>query len=337
MAFVNFSRFTSPDKETSRVMIRAGIIVILFMAVAAAVSFFVALRGAEETMVPNLRGRELTSALIELQEKELYPRIQMRYSDKSDDRGKILEQNPAAGTIVKAGRRINLIVSRGAVLDKVENFVGQDVNEVKIHLQTLFTNTAVPLVTIQDPPVYIYDPKPAGIILQQKPLPNTPISGPISMALIVSRGPEKAKVTVPNLVGMQISDALRNLGDSKLEFTMTARAPERKEAALTVVSEQPGVGTSIPASSKLNLVVTNAGNSSSGDKVFGLLSQNLPDYPYAIKISVTAVLPTGEKSTIYSGVTSGGAFSIPYYLPTGTQLVLYILDQERFRVEVGSN
>lgn len=47
-----------------------------------------------------------------MQVKELYPKIQLRYSDVPGDKGMILEQNPVAGTIVKASRRIDLVVSR---------------------------------------------------------------------------------------------------------------------------------------------------------------------------------------------------------------------------------
>jgi eukaryotic-like serine/threonine-protein kinase len=336
MAYVNLSRFTSPDPETSRAMIRAGIIVVLFMGISAAVAFFVALHGADQTMVPDLRGRELTNALLEMQDKELYPKIQLRYSDRADDRGKILDQKPGPGAIVKAGKRITLVVSRGMVIDKIENFVGQDLNEVKLHLQSKFTSTAVPLITIQEPPQYIFDPKPAGTVLQQKPVPDTPVSGPVSMVFVVSKGPEKAKLAVPNLIGVSFDRALRILGDAKIEFTLTSRAPERQEAPLTVVSESPAAGTSIPASAKLNLVLTNTGGKSDSGKVFGLLSQALPEYPYAIKISVVAILPSGEKNELFSGVTSGGDFSVPYYLPADSQVVLSILGQEKYRLEVGS-
>lgn len=67
-----------------------------------------------------------------MQVKELYPKIQLRYSDVPGDKGMILEQNPVAGTIVKASRRIDLVVSRGPSYEqtRVPNLVGMTVQEI---------------------------------------------------------------------------------------------------------------------------------------------------------------------------------------------------------------
>jgi hypothetical protein len=55
------------------VSMAAGLI--LFVGIIAVSVFFVSVQGAEETMVPDVQGRDLTAALLELQVKELYPRI----------------------------------------------------------------------------------------------------------------------------------------------------------------------------------------------------------------------------------------------------------------------
>ena len=58
-----------------RAFIAAAVVLLVFSALIGIAVFFVALRGAEQTMVPNVKGKELTTALLELQVKELYPRI----------------------------------------------------------------------------------------------------------------------------------------------------------------------------------------------------------------------------------------------------------------------
>jgi beta-lactam-binding protein with PASTA domain len=94
---------------------------ILFVSAVAVIVFFAALRGAEQTMVPDVREKPLIEALLELQQKELYPRIELRYSNLVPERGVVLEQDPRAGTIVKAGRRIRLVVSLGPDIDAADN------------------------------------------------------------------------------------------------------------------------------------------------------------------------------------------------------------------------
>jgi eukaryotic-like serine/threonine-protein kinase len=329
---IDVDRFKVKDPDTSRFIILACIAVFLFMGLSAIVAFFLTLRGAEKTMVPDLRGMELTTALIEMQEKELYPRVQLRFSNSVGDSGTILEQNPRAGTIVKAGRRVNIVVSKGSVMDKVENFVGQQLDEVKIHLQTLFANTDSPLISIQDPPVYVYDTKEPGTILEQKPTSGTQVSKPVKLVLVVSRGPEKARVRVPNLMGLGLKPALRAIEDAGVAVTFTSRKREGSETPFSISSQLPASGASIPASTKIALVITEPEKKDGW--VFGILKQKLPEYPYPLKLKVESISPSGEKEVLIEQENSGGDFSLPYYLAAGSSLELSILGQVKYRINV---
>ena len=64
--------------------------ILVFVGIIAVSVFFIALRGAEQTMVPDVTGKDLTAALLELQVKELYLRIQLRYTQSSADKGLIM-------------------------------------------------------------------------------------------------------------------------------------------------------------------------------------------------------------------------------------------------------
>ncbi|MDR0387211.1 MAG: PASTA domain-containing protein, partial [Treponema sp.] len=155
-----------------RLFISLALGLLCFMGIAAVAVFFIALRGAEETMTPDVRGKDLTAALLELQVKELYPRIQLRYSQSNREKGIILEQDPLPGTIVKAGRRIRLVVSQGAVINTVENYKGRNIDEVKMDLRTLFALAASvagepagweqPFFSLKEPFMYEFSPEPAG-------------------------------------------------------------------------------------------------------------------------------------------------------------------------------
>ncbi|MDR0390026.1 MAG: PASTA domain-containing protein, partial [Spirochaetaceae bacterium] len=166
----------------ARLFISLVVGVVILVGFAALIVFFIAVKGAEETMVPDIRGKELTEALLELQVKELYPRIQLRYSQSARDRGTILEQDPLGGTIVKAGRRIRLVVSQGVIMDRVEDFLGRNIDDLRMELQALAASgdsgAGGPLITVKEPLMYEYSQEEAGTILQQSPLPGTDISGP---------------------------------------------------------------------------------------------------------------------------------------------------------------
>ena len=115
---------------------------IIFMFAICLIVFFASVKGEEQVLVPNVVDKTLTTALLEMQAKELYPKLQLRYTDSPDDKDKVLSQNPDAGAIVKAGSRVTITVSRGVIIDHVENYVGSKLDDVKIKLQTMFTGSA---------------------------------------------------------------------------------------------------------------------------------------------------------------------------------------------------
>lgn len=315
---------------------RAGIValvgLIVLMAVSGLVAFFLALEGQEKTLVPSVTDLELSAALVKLQEKELYPRISLRFSEDPETRGRILEQNPRAGSIVKAGRRIALVVSRGAAQDKVGDYVGQSLDEVKIHLQTVF-GASRQLITVAEPPVYRWDKAAAGTILEQEPGPDTDLSGPVSLRFVVSRGPEKARVSVPTLTGLALSSAAERIKDSGVAFVFSMRPAEGKEAPGTVVAQLPAPGTLLDALTPVNLVFT-APVQAEGI-VSGLFSQALPEYPYPLRIVLSAEKPDGSKIELVSVEHPGTLFTYPYALPAGSVLILQVANRVVARVEAG--
>jgi len=330
---IDFDALAQKLRENSRTVIFSSAAVVALTAVACVVVFLMSLKGTEQVMVPDVVGKDLSIAMLEMQAKELFPKIQLRYSENPNDRGVILEQGPVAGSIVKAGRRINLVVSRGVIVDRVENFVGQNLDDVKIHLQTLFTSTSKPLISIKDPPKYRFASDPAGTILEQNPPPDTAVSGPMEVELVVSRGPENQKVQVPALSGLSIPEALSLIGRGQTVFDFTARAPEGKEVAGTVVSQMPAGGASVPAFSRVAAVVAFPVNPTDG-RVYGIFRETLPSYPYPFQVKLEAITPKGDRYELISMKHPGGEFTVPYAVSEGTVLSLTILNKEVSTVEV---
>ncbi|MFZ4617899.1 MAG: PASTA domain-containing protein, partial [Rectinemataceae bacterium] len=319
------------DREHYRLVIYSLAAVILALALAGVFAFGLSLKGNEETMVPDIRGQELAQALVKLQEKELYPRLSLRFTEDSNDRGRVLEQRPLPGAIVKAGRRINLVVSRGPVVDRIGNYVGEELMEVRAHLQTLFSSSR-PLITIADPPIYVFNEAKPGAILEQKPLPDTEISGPITIQFVVSRGPEKAKVSVPDLRGLDWKSGLSALEQASLSLTVTLRKAQDGEKPGTFVSETPEPGSAVATSSSVALVATLPAPES--DMIAGVFAQDLPINPYPLRLLLEVLKPTGERLSLFRTNFAGGKIAVPYFVSDGSILILSVLDRELARTEV---
>ncbi len=316
--------------EHIRFVLASALAILVFVAVIATVVFFTFVRGGEQTMVPNVQGKELTTALLELQAKELYPRIQLRYSNSAAEKGNILEQDPQPGAIVKAGRRIKLVVSRGVIIDTVENFVGQDVDDVKMRLQAMFSSTLRPLLSLQEPLVYAFSPEPAGTIIEQSPAPGSDVSGPTKLVFVVSRGPESDRVTVPALTGLRVWEALEELDKAGAYWTMAVRPAQEGERGDSVVSQLPAANQVVTLNKPIEVLVAVPANIRDGE-VYGLFSYNLPEYPYPLASKLEALLPSGERELVASFSHRGGLFTVPYRLPEKATLVLTVLDREIVR------
>ena len=304
--------------------------ILIFVGIIALVIFFIAVRGAEQTMVPDVQGKELTEALLELQVKELYPRIQLRYSQNAYERGYVLEQEPRPGNIVKAGRRVRLVVSQGVIISKVENYIGRDISDVRMEIQTLASGAALPLLSLKEPLMYEFSTRPAGTILVQRPEPEVDISGPIQLEFVVSKGAEDAVLTVPQLAGLSIPAALERIGASGINFSFSLRAAQGQEKPETVVAQQPEANSTINADAVVQLTVTPP-QKLNDDEVFKLFRYAIPTNPYPLAVRLEAQYPSGDRVRIINVEYLGGVFTVPCKVPAGSILILSMMNREIYR------
>jgi beta-lactam-binding protein with PASTA domain len=320
-----------------RLFISMAVGILVFAGIIAVAVFFIAVRGAEQTMVPDVTGKDLTAALLELQVKELYPRIQLRYTQSSADKGLIMEQEPRPGTIVKAGRRIRLVVSQGVVINTVENYLGRDIDDVRIDLQTMTAaaGSGVPLVSLKEPLMYEYSAEPAGAVLRQAPEAGAGISGPVVLELVVSRGPEDALVRIPDLAGLSLEDVLEQIGYSGIDFTFALREPGAEDVPETVAAQNPPGGAMAKADTRVEInFFSPVPETLQPGEVFDLFTYRMAKNPYPLALRLDAQLPSGERRRLLAAEYSGGPLAVPYKLPAGSVLILYMSNREIFRETV---
>lgn len=307
----------------------AAVIVMVFFCL---VVFFIHVKGPEEVMVPEVRGKELTEALLEMQKKELYPKITLRYSDVPGDKGKILDQSPSSGSIVKGYSRVSLVVSRGVIVDHVENYVGQNLDELKMNFQTLFAGQAQPLIVLAEPE-YKPDTTPAGTILEQDPPEGTDISEPVTLHLVVSRGATFENTRVPKLKGQTVNDILQTVARSRIIFDFTSHTPSVSEKPGTVVDQQTFEEEFIPNYSRMAVQMALPGGEYEGN-VYGIFSAELTEYPYPVAMRLDATTSDGNTYTLVNFLHTGSSLTLPYAVPRESVLTLYVVDKEQKKITV---
>ena len=290
--------------------------------------FFLTVRGAERVLVPNVVGKSLTEALLVLQEKELYPKITLRYSDLPGDKGSVLDQSPASGSIVKAYRRVNLTVSRGIPIDYIEDYTGKQIDQVRGELDLLFSG-ADSLLEIA-PVVYKSDTRAAGTILAQDPPEGTPIEGKMTLQFVVSSGQDVQTVALPQDENLSIKDFLSKLDGYKLVFDFVLVESEDAPPEGQVVL-RGAAGREAEEYSRTQAVLRIKPYSQEEESCQGLFSVKLPEYPYPVPVRIDAQDQEGNLTTEASFSHTGESLTLPYDVKKNSTLILYVLGEEYVR------
>ena len=314
------------------IVITSLVMLIVFVAVSTLV-FFISLKSAEQVMVPNVVGKDLPEALLDLQARELYPRIQLRYSQKADEKGLILEQTPNPGAIVKGGKRVELVVSQGTVIDTVQNYIGENINEVQTMIRELFTSGSRQYLQIKQPYLTQYSAEPAGTILEQEPAAGTPISSNMELTFVVSKGAQSETTQVPDMTGADLKKIYQVMQRAAVTFSFTANSTP-DAAGITVQQQSVAAQSEVPVFSPVTLTVSLP--EPADGMVSGILKTTLAEFPYPFTVSLYAAYPNGDKDLLTSFRHPGGACSVPYTVPEGTKLSLEVLNKEVYTETVSA-
>ena len=323
------SRYDDPDVRLFKLLVLAFFGALFLMTVAGLTTFLVSLRGAEETMVPNLVNQSLLDGTLALQERGLNARVETRFSADPRLANQVISQSPPAGTLIRAGKHVDLVVSRGARVDRIGAYVGRSITEVRAELRALFA-TGDQTIEIGEVS-YVFSDQDAGTVLAQDPPAGTEIASIVSVALVVSRGQDVERVELPSVVGLPFDQAVDRLVQNAIPFRFTVRDAGADERSGHVVAQDPPAGEAVERGSFVDVTMTRPAVVPDG-QVFGLLERSLPQYAVDVELTLEAQTLVGEREVLFSMLHPGRGLSVPYQVAENTALVLYRSGQEIYRV-----
>lgn len=321
-----------PGRRYFKLTVYLSLSIILVMVLASVIAFLITLEGEEQTLVPDVQGMDLANAMIELQQKGLIGKIQLRVSQNLSDKGSILNQDPSSGTLVKVGREVNLRVSTGPIIDAVDNYVNKAFSEVELQLQSLSSIYGA-VLKIKKPVMEIYSEAPAGTILEQKPKPGTRIAELTELELVVSKGPQGSLITVGDYIGLPFYEALALYATTNSPFVFNSRSANADEGPGKVVSQSPAAGTDVEPGTLIQFIISTP-REIPENYAFGILQRTLPDYPVLIDLIVEVISPAGETRELAKMKHPGGLISIPYLEEIDTQIIVSSSLRELFRYTI---
>jgi serine/threonine-protein kinase len=196
--------------------------------------------GPERYEVPALRGMNLDKAQQALDDAHLE---QGDVTERFNERvaaGVVLASDPKAGTELKRGAPVDLVVSKGPKPIKVPDFTGKDADRAQAKLTELGLDVRV---TEEN-----HDTVPKGDVITQSPSSGTLYRGD-QVTLTVSKGP--VLVEVPNLRAVGVDEATRQL--QALGFQVRTEESGTYLGLGYVSGADPDFGTMVPKGSLITL------------------------------------------------------------------------------------
>lgn len=247
----NYRSGNSSQQENSTkrtVAIVASIVGVLL--IAAIVAFlFVTNTPATGDPVPNVVGKTLEEAKLALTEAGFEVGVVVEEYSKDVEAGKIVKQDPDAKKLAEKGSKINLVVSKGAEQVTVPDLTGKTAEEAR----TLLSDLGLTATAGQ---AEYSDEIEINKVARQDPAAGGVVSKGTAVTYFLSLGTEPG--TVPNVIGLSPSDAVKALqdagfvvNDNNIIYEFNNNEPENK-----VYDQNPKAGMTINKGQTVDITVS---------------------------------------------------------------------------------
>lgn len=196
--------------------------------------------GPERYAVPTLRGKTEAEATRLLEAETLVVGGTERRFHESIPAGAVITTDPVAGTELKRGAAVTLIVSRGKRPIDIPDWTGKSGKDARKDL----TELGFKVKSSSE----FNDEVPEGLVISQSPSSGSGVRGD-TITLVVSRGPEL--VEIPRVRGLSEESATKRL--EKLGFQVETTRSGLYVGADIVVGSNPDAGAKAPKGSTVVL------------------------------------------------------------------------------------
>ncbi len=207
------------------------------------------IRKGQQVEVPDVVDLTPVQARRKLHRSGLRLKLQNPRWDTSIPEGHILQQNPVAFSRVKQNRTIYAVPSLGNKLYQIPDLQGRSLREAQLWIQQ--SGLAVGEITEE-----ASQKVKEGLVISQWPPSDKEVDVGTPVSLVISTGPARAIVRVPDLVGLTLDAARKSLAtfglranEIRYEFS-TAYAPNM------IIRQVPEPGQEVKRGTGIRLVVS---------------------------------------------------------------------------------
>jgi len=206
----------------------------------------------EEVRVPDLTGQDIVTVIDMLNLQGLQLKVERRIPDQLLPRNTVISQTPPAGSGIKKGRPVRVVVSEGPSDLLTPRFIGEHYRKADILIRLAgFVPGSVAKVSS--------DTVERELVIAQAPQPGSPLEKGGTVSLLVSSGKRQSSLAVPQLVGKRAEEAVRIIERMGLQHRLSYHAADEKRpttAGRMVVSQRPAAGYFIAPDGMVEIVAT---------------------------------------------------------------------------------
>lgn len=306
------SRFTNFITNLPQKYIWIGMAILFILCFAWAFFSFGNFWSSENITVPNVVGKPVEVAETTLKKLDLKVSVDEIASDDVPA-GQVISQTPAAGTNVKARRIIHLTVSKGGSAMLIPDLKGLTLEQAKERLDKLGLTLGA-VENGNDPD------KPSNVIISQSPDSGSKATKGTRVNIVINM---KQKTSVPNVIGMSLSDARNTLLSKKLSVgTINSTDGTSADDTSAVVTAQDPAGGESTSSDVVNLTIS--GKKKAQTKT-GTVNISIPKGGSSRQVEIYVTDDTG-KHTAYSAKAAPGTTVSKDVSGTGNVHVQVVID-----------
>lgn len=224
------------------------LLVLIFFFGGAVISSQIILRD-EMVYVPDVVGKTLDQAREELQKRDLGLSLASYQFSEEVAWGRIISQEPAAGSRLKVNRQIAVVVSSGSEMVIVPLYAGKSLEQATLDMRQRGLS--------RGPVSQIHSRRyPAGRIIAQEPPAQTEVERNHPVGFLISLGEPETLYIMPDLIGRKVDRVvswLQNAG-FKIEDVRHVYYPGLEKGV--IVRQNPPGGYPIQKRNPISLEVS---------------------------------------------------------------------------------
>ncbi len=217
--------------------------------IASAFAVVVLLLQQEEVRVPDLTGRDIVTVIETVTQQGLQLKVDRREPHPTLPRDSVISQSPAAGSGIKKGRQIHIVISQGPSELNAPKLVGELYRKADVMVrQAGFSPGTVSRVSSAT--------VDRDVVIAQDPQAGSPLERGGKVSMLVSSGRKIEAYIMPNLTGKSANEAVKAIDRLGLQHRLIYKSSGGSAAAeRTVISQKPAGGSPVAADASVDLIV----------------------------------------------------------------------------------